>query len=198
MTNSIVCWSQVASEFLVTGSFLLVTMSSWALGSSGATAHMVLLPTPPSTIVPGCDACACDLDGAIAGADTGADGGCVAGRQLAFDIIYEVESPVPLCPVPKECGDSGVQNATAALQAVDGNWPQPAGFSWRICEVGNSAASDECDPTSNVTRDNALAFLTVFVVQCCAIALGHVILMWKLRRMVRQNLRQIMCCSLMQ
>ena len=194
MTNSVVCRSQVASEFLVTGTFLLVTMGSWVLGSSGATAHMVLLPAPPSTIVPGCDACACDLDGAIAGVDTGADGGCVAGRRLAYDLIYEVESPVPLCPVPKACGDASVHNTTMALQAANSNWPQPVGFSWRVCEVGDSA-SDECDPTTDVTRDNALAFLTVFAVQCCAIALGHVVLMWKLRRMVRRNLRRILYYS---
>ena len=50
----------------MTGTFLLVSIGSWAIGSSGATAHMVLLPVPPSTIVPGCDTCACDLDGAIA------------------------------------------------------------------------------------------------------------------------------------
>ena len=197
MTKPIVCWSQVASEFLVTGTFLLITMGSWVLDSSGATAHMVLLPAPPSTIVPGCNACACDLDCAIAGVDTGAEGGCVAGRRLAFNFIYEIRSPVSLCPVPKECGAASVQNATATLQAVNGNWPQPGGFSWRVCEVGDSA-SDECDPTTNVTRDNAIAFLTVFAVQCCAIALGHVILMWKLRRMVRWNLRRIIYCSRMQ
>ena len=39
------------------------------------------------------------------------------------------------------------------------------------------------------TRDNALAFVTVFVVQCVAIAFGHVVLMWKLRRMVAENNR---------
>jgi hypothetical protein len=92
---------------------------------------MVLLPAPPSTIVPRCDACACYLDGAIAGVDTGVDGGCVAGRRLAYDLIYEVESPVPLCPVPKECGDASVQNTTTVLQAANSDWPQPAGFSWR-------------------------------------------------------------------
>jgi hypothetical protein len=177
---------QVASEFLVTGTFLLVTLGSWALKSSGLTEHLTVLPTPPAAIVPGCDACACDQNGVIAGVDTGADGGCVADRQLAFDIIYAFSSPVPLCPVPKECGDASVQNATAALQAVKANWPQPGGFSWRVCAVGDRA-SDECDPATDATRDNALAFLTVFAVQCCAIALGHVILMWKLRRMVSQH-----------
>jgi hypothetical protein len=34
-------------------------------------------------------------------------------------------------------------------------------------------------------------------VQCCAIALGHVVLMWKLRRMVRRNLRRILYHSRM-
>eukprot|EP01050_Picozoa_sp_SAG11_P029372 SAG11_NODE_8247_length_1041_cov_1.010616_1_plen_174_part_00 len=52
-----------------------------------------------------------------------------------------------------------------------------------MCSV-NETASDECDPTGDATRDNALAFVTVFFVQCCAIALGHVMQVWKLRRMV--------------
>ena len=65
-------------------------------------------------------------------------------------------------------------------------WAQPGGFSWRACAVGDPA-SDACDPSGDPTRDNALAFLTVFAVQCCAIALGHVVLMWKLRRMVTKD-----------
>jgi hypothetical protein len=67
-----------------------------------------------------------------------------------------------------------------------GSWDQPAAFSWRVCAV-NDPASDECDPTADPTRDNALAFATVFLVQCIAIALGHVVLMWKLRRMVKNH-----------
>ena len=78
-----------------------------------------------------------------------------------------------MCPVPKECIDARVQNATRAMQTVDDQWKQPGGFSWRSCTTGEPA-SDECDPTTDATRDNALAFLTVFVVQCAAIALGHV------------------------
>ena len=69
---------------------------------------------------------------------------------------------------------------------IHNEWTQPGGFSWRVCTVGEMA-SDECDPTANATRDNAFAFITVFAVQCCAIALGHVVLKWKLRRMVRQH-----------
>jgi hypothetical protein len=85
-----------------------------------------------------------------------------------------------------------VQNATAELQALledtfdHGTWKSPKGFSWRTCTIGEQD-SDECDPTTDVTRDNALAFATVFAVQCCAIALGHVTLMWKLRRMVAEH-----------
>jgi hypothetical protein len=67
-------------------------------------------------------------------------------------------------------------------------WIQPAGFSWQTCTIGDPA-SDECDPATDPTRDNALAFATVFLVQCCAIALGHVVLMWKLRRMVADHQR---------
>ena len=66
----------------MTGTFLLVTVGSWALDISGATAHLVLLPAPPATIVSGCNACACDLDGVVAGVDIGTDGGCVAGREV--------------------------------------------------------------------------------------------------------------------
>ena len=104
-------------------------------------------------------------------------------------------SPIPMCPVPNDCTDAGVQNATdAVLSQISFEWTQPAGFSWRACTMGD-AASDECDPAADPTRDNALAFATVFVVQCLAIALGHVILMWKLRRLVaehRQSRRRAM------
>ena len=98
-----------------------------------------------------------------------------------------------------------MQNATQAIKAafdegegfsLGNEWEQPAGFRWRACAAAD-LVSDECDPTVDVTRDNALAFLTVFAVQCCAIALGHVVLMCKLRRMVRRNLRRILCYSRM-
>jgi hypothetical protein len=95
----------------------------------------------------------------------------------------EIISPAPLCPVPTECADAGVQNATEIVRATYPLWMQPAGHSWRICSLGD-AGSDECDPTADPTRDNVLAFATVFAVQCAAIALGHVVLMWKLRRLV--------------
>ena len=95
----------------------------------------------------------------------------------------EIISPAPLCPVPTECADAGVQNATEIVRTVYPDWTQPAGHSWRVCSLGD-AGSDECDPTADPTRDNVLAFATVFAVQCVAIALGHVVLMWKLRRMV--------------
>jgi hypothetical protein len=152
---------------------------------------MVILPAPSSTIVPGCDACACDLDGAIAGVDTGVDGGCVRDRSLGGldwnkDALATDGSPVPLCPGPKDCVDASVHNATVVVQAIDSGWSQPSGFSWRVCTIGDPA-SDDCDPAIDAVRDNALAFLTVFAVQCAAIALGHVILMWKLRRMVTEN-----------
>jgi hypothetical protein len=75
------------------------------------------------------------------------------------------------------------------VQAIQKNWKQPTGFSWRACEPTVDAVSDECDPMGNPTRDNALAFATVFVVQCVAIAIGHMVLMWKLRRMVAENHR---------
>ena len=52
------------------------------LDNGRATAHLVLLPTPPVTIVSGCDVCACDLDSVVAGVDTSATGGCTVGHSL--------------------------------------------------------------------------------------------------------------------
>jgi hypothetical protein len=190
---------QVASEFLVTGTFLMMTLSSWGLDTSGATAHYNLLPAPPASIEPGCDACVCVLDGVVAGLDIGADGGCLADREVGVGsgtLSWFATSPISLCPVPKECGDAAVQNATQAIKVVmdesgrslGKEWEQPAGFRWRACAAAD-LFSDECDPRVDVTRDNALAFLTVFAVQCAAIALGHVVMMWKLRRMVAENKR---------
>jgi hypothetical protein len=184
---------QVASEFLVTGTFLMMTLSSWGLDTSGATAHFNLLPAPPASIEPGCDACVCDLDGVVAGVDTGAGAGSLADREVYSNLAGSATSPISLCPVPRECGDAAVQNATQAMKAAfdegqGAGWEQPAGFRWRACTT-TDLVSDECDPTVDVTRDNALAFLTVFAVQCAAIALGHVVMMWKLRRMVAGNKR---------
>jgi hypothetical protein len=179
----------------VTGVFLLVTVASWGLSSAGATAHLVLLPAPPDAIEIGCDACLCDMNGVVAGVDIGTDGGCAAERKLQDWLTVMDESAservglISLCPVPNDCIDAGVHNATAALQAIDGRWSQPGGFSWRACTIGDPA-SDECDPSTDAARDNALAFVTVFGVQCCAIALGHVVMMWKLRRMVADNRRR--------
>jgi hypothetical protein len=138
------------------------------------------------------------MNGVVAGVDIGMDGGCAAGRLLhnwhdmgtiSDESALEQLGLILLCPVPQDCIDASVHNATAAVQATDSGWSQPAGFSWRVCAIGDPA-SDECDPSTDVARDNALAFVTVFVVQCCAIALGHVVLMWKLRRMVADNRRR--------
>ena len=103
----------------MTGTFLMMTLSSWGLDTSGATAHYSLLPAPPASIEPGCDACVCDLDGVVAGADTSADGGCLADRDL-FSVLSvgSATSPISLCPVPRECGDAAVQNATQAMKAA--------------------------------------------------------------------------------
>jgi hypothetical protein len=119
------------------------------------------------------------------------EGGCIEGRKgLAKALICSIcdgVAPVPLCAVPKDCVDARVQNASDAVRTAYGDdWLQPGGFSWRVCETSD-VASDECDPSVDATRDNALAFVTVFAVQCTAIALGHVVMMWKLRRMVRKH-----------
>ena len=87
--------------------------------------------------------------GVVAGVNIEAAGGCAAGRVLTWDIILTVEAPagVALCPVPNDCDDARVQNATAAMtEAGDGAWKQPGGFLWRRCTLGERA-SDECDPT---------------------------------------------------
>eukprot|EP01050_Picozoa_sp_SAG11_P012089 SAG11_NODE_1322_length_5207_cov_3.093187_4_plen_292_part_00 len=177
----------------MTSSFVVVTLASWLLDSNGILGHMAILPAPPVTIEPGCDACACDLDGIVAGVTTGVAGGCALDRGVGNSRIMlgfsESASPVPLCLVPNECADDVIQNTTNAMKVVYGDaWEQPGGFSWRVCST-NETATDECDPTGNATRDNALAFLTVFFVQCCAIALGHVVHVWKLRRMVAAHNR---------
>ena len=166
----------------------MVTLGAFALEAGGGTAHMVILPIPPVAIQPGCDACRCDLDGVVAGVDIGTGGGCVLSRSVGEYITTlsnsgDVISLVPLCPVPTECTDAGVQNATEILRAVYPDWTQPTGHSWRVCSLGD-AGSNECDPTADPTRDNVLAFATVFAVQCVAIVLGRVVMMWKLRRMV--------------
>ena len=73
-----------------------------------------------------CDACVCDLDGVVAGVYNGARGGCAAGRELVQQLVQKTTAPVPLCPVPKECADAGVQNATAAMQtSTSTGWAQP-------------------------------------------------------------------------
>jgi hypothetical protein len=111
-------WVQVATEFIVTGTFLLVTVASWILDTNGATAHLVLLPTPPVAIEPGCAVCVCDLDGVIAGVNIGMDGGCIIDRRLSSSHVpTPLTSPMPLCGVPKECSEASVHNVTEALQA---------------------------------------------------------------------------------
>ena len=75
-------------------------------------------------------------------------GGCAAGRVLT-NLVFAFEAPagVALCPVPNDCDDARVQNATATMtEAGDGAWEQPGGFLWRRCTLGERA-SDECDPT---------------------------------------------------
>ena len=99
-----------------------------------------------------CDACVCDLDGVVAGVYNGARGGCAAGRELVQQLVQKTTAPVPLCPVPKECADAGVQNATAAMQTSASTiWAQPGGFSWRACTVGDPA-SDACDPSGVIVK----------------------------------------------
>ena len=92
-----------------------MTVASWVLDTNGATAHLVLLPTPPVAIEPGCAVCVCDLDGVIAGVSIGSDGGCVIDRRLSSNLML-ITSPMPLCGVPKECSEARVHNVTEALQ----------------------------------------------------------------------------------
>ena len=65
----------------------------------------------------------------VAGVNIDAVGGCAAGRVLT-NLVFAFEAPagVALCPVPNDCDDARVQNATATmteavLQLLDAGEP---------------------------------------------------------------------------
>ena len=186
----------VASEFAVTGCFLAVTIGTYTLTALGFPAFQQLIPAQAATIVAGCDACLCDADGVIAAVDTLVLPGCVGGRgftkSLAIGMVSsEVLVTAPLCTVPNSCMDDRVSNATAELEPlfaeIGQSWSQPGAYHWRICDAATDVTSDECDPSGDATRDNVLAFGTVFLVQIAAIVLGKMIMKIKLRRLVEKT-----------
>ena len=97
-----------------------------------------------------------------------------------------------MCMVPNSCTDYRVDNATSTIASLLSDsgqtWSQPSGFLWRTCNL-TEVASDECDPSGNATRDNVLAFGTVFLVQIAAILLGKMIMKIKLRKLVENTNR---------
>ena len=188
----------VASEFAVTGCFLTVTIGTYVLTTLGFPAYQQLIPAQAATIVAGCDACLCDADGVIAAVDTLLPPGCVGGRGFSVSLgigimSSEIIVTAPLCTVPNSCTDDRVDNATAELEPLFAgtgqSWSQPAGFSWRTCDATTDFTSDECDPSGDATRDNVLAFGTVFLVQIAAILLGKMIMKIKLRKLVENTNR---------
>lgn len=83
-----------------------------------------------------------------------------------------------MCPVPIDCEsslDNRVGDATALIQAALGEDYSVQKFAFRLCDAAE-VASDACDPPNDQTRDNALAFLTVFTAQIAAIMLGKTVM----------------------
>ena len=192
MVSRMVASQAVASEFAVTGCFLIVTLGTYVLTLTGAPAYQQLIPTQAADIVAGCPECKCDGDGVIAAVDTQVLPGCIGGREFSITMVAGIMTiplavAAPLCPVSTACEDIRIDNATTAVGAemikLGKEWLQPASFQWRVCNL-TEAASDECDPSGDATRVNVLAVSTVFVVQICAILLGEIIMKCKLRRMV--------------
>ena len=72
----------VASEFIVTGSFLVVTVGAYMLDNAGLQVLFALLPVPAGKLAAGCDPCTCDADGWVGGLNTMQPGGCVANRSM--------------------------------------------------------------------------------------------------------------------
>ena len=84
IVSRMVASEAVASEFIVTGSFLVVTVATYMLDNAGLTTLYQLLPTPAGKLAHGCDPCACDADGWVAGVNTGQTGGCIANRSAVL------------------------------------------------------------------------------------------------------------------
>ena len=96
IVSRMVASEAVASEFIVTGSFLTVTVGAFLMESAGLTMFMQLMPTPPGKLAAGCDPCACDKDGWVGGLNTWQDGGCVANRTVTFGRLAADLAPIAI------------------------------------------------------------------------------------------------------
>jgi hypothetical protein len=196
----------VASEFIVTGCFLVVSSLSYFLNEQGFVAYMQLIPLLTGVSID-CrhsngtaiqeQACICDGDGVVGGVYTSKSGGCTIpedmiggdingqdGAQLSVTDTSDLTQP--LCMVPLDCTDIRVENATTTMQLLDVGWTQPADHLYRICDEGDPV-SDDCDPGADQVRSNMLSFITVFAAQIMAVLLSKVILARKMRKMVAEN-----------
>ena len=100
IVSRMVASEAVASEFIVTGSFLVVTVGAFLLDSAGLKMIMQVLPTPAGKIAAGCDPCVCDADGWVAGLNTWQAGGCVGNRTVALGVVgLPVDVQTTLCLV---------------------------------------------------------------------------------------------------
>jgi hypothetical protein len=191
----------VASEFIVTECFLVVSSLCYILNESGFVAYRQLIPlqTGVSTDCKHSDgtaiqelACICDGDGAVGGVYTGKPGGCTIPENMnaitgtVISMTDTASLTQPLCMVSPDCTDIQVENATTLVQSLNAGWSQPADHSYRICDEGE-AVSDECDPGPDQVRSNMLSFITVFTAQILAVLLSKAILARKMRKMVAEN-----------
>jgi hypothetical protein len=190
----------VASEFIVTGCFLVVSSLCYFLNEAGFVAYKQLIPLQTG-VSSDCKqsngsaiqelACICDGDGAVGGIYTGKAGGCTIPENMATYnhlVTFTDTSDLtrPLCMVPLDCTDIRIENATTVMQSLDVDWSQPPDHSYRICDEGDPV-SDDCDPGPDQVRSNMLSFVTVFTAQVLAVVLSKAILTRKMRKMVAEN-----------
>eukprot|EP01046_Picozoa_sp_COSAG06_P011159 COSAG06_NODE_629_length_13646_cov_13.351222_6_plen_385_part_00 len=190
----------VASEFIVTGCFLVVSSLCYFLNEAGFVAYNQMIPLQTG-VSSDCRhsngsaiqelTCTCDGDGAVGGIYTGKAGGCTIPEDMAAytgSLVYTDTSDLtqPLCMVPLDCNDIRVENATTVMQSLDVDWSQPSDHSYRTCDEGDPV-SDDCDPGPDQVRSNMLSFITVFTAQILAVLLSKAILTRKMRKMVADN-----------
>lgn len=190
--SRIIASQAVASEFLVTGCFLVVSLSSYLLNESGFVAFADLIPLTTG-VSSECqdgseDPCVCDTDGAVGGVYTHEDGGCTH-RDTIASTYGSVDASMlqPLCLVPPACNTEVVGNSTLYIRAALGSstWSSPGTHNYRLCELGTEVTSDACDPGPSQVREQSSAFVLVLFAQCVALGISKVILRWKFRKFVR-------------
>eukprot|EP01046_Picozoa_sp_COSAG06_P026484 COSAG06_NODE_2278_length_7189_cov_15.630324_4_plen_387_part_00 len=192
----------VASEFIVTGCFLVVSSLCYFLNEAGFVAYNQMIPLQTG-VSSDCKhsngtaiqelACICDGDGAVGGIYTGKAGGCTIPEDMVdasgtlISVTDTSDLTQPLCLVPLDCNnDIRIENATTVMQSFDVDWSQPPDHSYRTCDEGDPV-SDDCDPGPDQVRSNMLSFITVFTAQILAVLLSKAILTRKMRKMVADN-----------